>query len=302
MKELDKSQIVLLTLLVSFVTSLATGIVTVSLMEQGVSPVTNTVNQIVERTKEIIVRVQDPQDPIVITETEMVIVQQSDLVAAAVSKNKDSSIILYKVAQGTLTEDVRLEDGVDELAEDVQNEPKETPADMTASAVVAVNNIPAGTLVFVSRAAVLAGGILAADSSVLEMGAEYVVLGADGQRVMVKVHAQSGGIALLDTYAGTSTSLGDVTQLARGQAVIVLSGTNRLRVTTGIVSDIILNDGSIVAVEIDRTIDTPGSMLISIDGELIGMSTGISRADGSTWFTSANVIEKVLSRIDNTDV
>src|SRR4051812_11352124 len=49
MEHLTKQQIVLLTLLVSFVTSLATGIITVSLMDQGTFDITQVINH-VERT------------------------------------------------------------------------------------------------------------------------------------------------------------------------------------------------------------------------------------------------------------
>ena len=52
MEDLTKQQIVLLTLFVSFVTSIATGIVAVSLMNQAPTGVTQTINQIVERTIE----------------------------------------------------------------------------------------------------------------------------------------------------------------------------------------------------------------------------------------------------------
>ena len=50
MNELSKQQIILLALLVSFVTSLSTGIVTVSLMDQAPSGVTRTITQVIQQT------------------------------------------------------------------------------------------------------------------------------------------------------------------------------------------------------------------------------------------------------------
>ena len=49
MESLTKTQIVLLVLLVSFVTSLATGIVTVTLVNQAPQPITHTINKVVEK-------------------------------------------------------------------------------------------------------------------------------------------------------------------------------------------------------------------------------------------------------------
>lgn len=58
MEELSKQQLILLAVLISFVTSLATGIVTVSLMDQAPVSITRTITQVVQRTMQEVV----PQD------------------------------------------------------------------------------------------------------------------------------------------------------------------------------------------------------------------------------------------------
>ena len=56
-KDLNKTQLILLALLLSFVTSIATGITTVTLMEQAPSSVTVPINRIIKQTVEKIVPV-----------------------------------------------------------------------------------------------------------------------------------------------------------------------------------------------------------------------------------------------------
>jgi S1-C subfamily serine protease len=75
MEDLTKNQIVLLTLLVSFVTSIATGIVTVTLMDQAPQGVTQTVNRVVERTIERVVP-GEPTERVVIREVPVEITQE----------------------------------------------------------------------------------------------------------------------------------------------------------------------------------------------------------------------------------
>jgi hypothetical protein len=94
-ENLTKSQIVLLTLLVSFVTSIATGIVTVSLMEQAPPTVAQTVNRVVERTIERVVPQESQAAAPVVTTERTVIVREADLIAQAVAIATPSMIRLY---------------------------------------------------------------------------------------------------------------------------------------------------------------------------------------------------------------
>ena len=89
LEELNKTQIVLLTLLVSFVTSIATGIVTVTLLDQAPPAVTQTINRIVERTVERVVPAS-PSGPSVITTVKetTIVVKEEDLITESIDRNK----------------------------------------------------------------------------------------------------------------------------------------------------------------------------------------------------------------------
>jgi S1-C subfamily serine protease len=95
MEELTKQQIVLVTLLVSFITSLTTGIVTVALMDQAPPGVTQTINRVVERTVEKVVPGPTQQAAVITKET--VVVKEDDLVVQAIEKNSKSIVSIIKI-------------------------------------------------------------------------------------------------------------------------------------------------------------------------------------------------------------
>ena len=85
MEHLTKQQIILLALLVSFVSSIATGIVTVSLLEQAPPAVTQTINRVVERTIEQVT-------PSATTTKETVIIREDEATTGAIAKSTKSIV------------------------------------------------------------------------------------------------------------------------------------------------------------------------------------------------------------------
>lgn len=81
MEELNKTQLILLALLVSFVTSIATGIVTVALMDQAPPVITQTINRVVKETERVIVPAKQQAT------VETVVVKEEDYIVKAVEAN-----------------------------------------------------------------------------------------------------------------------------------------------------------------------------------------------------------------------
>ena len=93
MEHLNKAQIVLLTLFVSFVASMATGVVVVTLMQQSPEPVTQTITNVVERT------IEKVTPTFVDKPGKTIVVKDEDLVVAAVERNSKSTVALKFVGQ-----------------------------------------------------------------------------------------------------------------------------------------------------------------------------------------------------------
>ncbi|SRR5258708_10541120 len=83
-KELNKIQLVMLALLLSFVTSIATGITTVTLMQQAPQSFTVPINRVIKQTVEKIQQVEGK------TTVQTVVVKEEDLVVDAIAKNQSA--------------------------------------------------------------------------------------------------------------------------------------------------------------------------------------------------------------------
>ena len=93
-EDLSKSQLLLLTILVNFVVSIATGIATVSLLDETSPTITQTVNRIVERTVETVVP-QNQAAASIITREKTIIVKEEDLVITAIAASSARTVTLH---------------------------------------------------------------------------------------------------------------------------------------------------------------------------------------------------------------
>jgi S1-C subfamily serine protease len=100
-KDLNKQQLILLGLLLSFVVSIATSITTVTLMQQAPASITVPINRVIQQTVEKIQQVEGK------TITQTVVVKEEDLVVDAISKNQSAVFSISKDVpdeSGKLTE------------------------------------------------------------------------------------------------------------------------------------------------------------------------------------------------------
>jgi len=98
MEDLTKHQLILITLLITFVTSIATGIITFTLLSEAPVEVTQTINRVVERTIQQVAPVQGQPEKVTTT----VVVSEEDRILDTISKNEKSIVRLKTTgADGT---------------------------------------------------------------------------------------------------------------------------------------------------------------------------------------------------------
>lgn len=89
MKDLNKSQLILLALLISFVASIAASIATVTLLQQAPPAVTQTINRIVQKTIETVV-------PDTKQKVQTIVIKEQDLIVDAIDRNSKSAVKIKK--------------------------------------------------------------------------------------------------------------------------------------------------------------------------------------------------------------
>lgn len=254
-EHLTKHQIVLLTLLVSFVTSIATGIVTVSLMDQAPPSVTRTINQIVEHTVEKVVPAVIPSTQgaaAVTTKETTIVVKDEDLVATSIGKVQSSLIRIVS---------------------------KNAPDVMVARGVI----VSEKGVAYSDRGALEPLGTV-----------NFEAILPTGERVpaVMRVPTGTSTVAVLDLTAASSSAkfvpakLADSSKLRLGQTVIRIGGTGADTVGTGVIAK--LPDSQTKLVQASVVSTTPGSVIFTAFGEVIALVTADSALYGADFYTIAS--------------
>ena len=254
-EHLTKHQIVLLAFLVGFVTSIATGIVTVSLMDQAPPSITRTINQIVERTVEKVVPAAVPASQgaaaaTVIKET-TVVVKNDDLVAQSIAGVQKGIVRIISLNDRSV---------------------------LVARGVV-----------------VDANGIVLSDRGSLEplgtINFEAILPGGEHAPAVMRIPVGTSTIAVLDLQMASSSGKVAVVPIAQadklqlGGSVIRIGGSGSDTVGTGVIAKLPDSHSGLVQATVVST--TPGSIIINSFGELIGITTSDSSAWGADFYTLA---------------
>jgi len=311
MEDLTKSQLILLALLVSFVTSIATGIVTVSLVNQAPPQITQTVGRVIEKTIERV----SPSDSDIASVVETIIVSDEEMTVKAVEK------VMPTVVSVIATKDVPVLEQyfVNPFEDDPFLKDFSLKIPQYKQKGTEVKKVSSGTGFIISAL----GMIATSNHVVTDETANYSVILNDGQKFEVEVIARDSvqDIAILkikqkeggEQKTFRYASLGDSDNIKIGQKVIaignalgelqnsvsvgIISGLNRKILASGpngeeFLSEVIQTDAAI-------NFGNSGGPLINLRGDIVGINTAKSTDGENIGFSlPVNVIKKITADIE----
>lgn len=273
-EDLNKTQLVFLVLLVSFVTSIATGIITFSLLQEAPPVVTQTINRVVEQTIQQVVPSTNNNDntntppPKVTT----VVVKEDDRIISSIGKNTSSLVRVYN------------DDGTVGLSQFY-----------SVGAVLSKE----GTIVTASRdtfSTFFNYRAVFPDGSTKNL--DYIGRDDGGSLDFFRVEHPTGTVPFNAGVPAVFSS----EEAKLGQTVILLEGETKDVVTIGHVSDFVstnpkepkIKDG--IGTDIIPKTNSLGGPLLNLSGEIIGFRTAPGLASSNQVYTSSFSVRDSITK------
>lgn len=275
MNDLNKNQLILLALLVSFVTSIATGIVTVALMEQAPPGVTQTINRVVEKT----VQVVQPETETQIV-TEQVVIREGDLASDAVQQNMQGLVSFYVL--------------------DINNEHQE----IGSGFVVSSDGLVSTDIDIATR--ISRGEAVFAEYKGVPFTVRLVSYDIERYIAIMQLDERVDNEAITEDFF-TPLTLGFKDSGLLGSSVVGIDATNDVQIRIGTITrleyaDDLQEDGSslpgpvsFIHTNISITTSVNGGPLVLLNGSVIG-SSFISK-EGVLYAVPSSVIKEMLDII-----
>lgn len=311
MEQLTKTQLVLLVLLVSFMTSLVTGIVTVTLVNQAPPAITQTIFKVMERAAII----KDDGDEEIIEE--VILITQEDLIIKLARESQEAvvSIIASKnlpIYEQYFINPFQNDDFFGQII------PFEFFPNLLTSQYrengIEKNQISRGTGFFVSSD----GLLITNNRVVLDTDTEYSVIMNDGSQLLVEVVVRDPiqDIAILKVE-GSGYSyfpLGNSDNLSTGQTVVAIGNTLgevQNTVSTGVISSlssVVIADGvgagskvlqKIIQTDASINLGNSGGPLLDLAGRVVGINTVmVIGVDNVGFALPINIVKKNIADVN----
>ncbi len=234
MEYLNKSQIILLALFVSFVSSMATGIVVVTLMQQAPEPVLETITRVVEKTIEKIV------PTIVEKPGKTIVIKDEDLMIAAIERNL-KSVVAFSI-----------------IREDGEVWSAGVGVIVSADGLVVTDKVNFG------------GGTLTTTVNGIKYTLEVISNEKEGLLGLGKLIPVLKGVTSTPSATFIPVAFGNAGALKVGQTAIVIGGRDGKTITTGFVNRL----DTRTVIDLETKVETKVLESIGLSVRFSGTSNG----------------------------
>lgn len=259
MEDLSKHQLILIVLLITFVTSIATGIMTFTLLQEAPVEVTQTITRVVEKTIEQVAPVTEGKPEKTVT---TVVVSEEDRIIDAISKNEKSIVRLKTVGA----------DG----------------SEIFAGLGFVVSND--GVVVADARSHTSNSyNIVFSDNKIFPSGKTYL----DNERgivfIKVSIPANAG------KYNFYPANMGNSDNLKIGQTLVAISGRDSNAASIGRIFQLTFNEDKKTIKNIFSDIKVSkihlGSPVLNLSGEIVGIEAPLIEGETEYSYIPVNTIK-----------